>query len=351
MPRHAATPDGDARAAAAPPRWRIAALAPLSLAYSAVVGLRNRRFDRVPTASVAAPVPVISVGNITVGGTGKTPIVIDIARRMRAAGRRPAVLTRGYGAKRGATPDEVMEFGEALPDTPVVIDADRARGAARAVNEFAADALLLDDGFQHRRLRRTLDLVLIDALDPWGGGWVLPAGRLREPLDGLRRAGAVLITRCNQAPAAVVDAIEARLRGALGVREVLRCGVAAAGLEFADGRGDDPAALRGQRVLCVCGLGNPATFVRLVSQLGASGAAPLRFRDHHAYGPVDVSRIAATARAAGASLVLTTRKDWVKLAPLWRDPSLPPLAKLDVRINFSDEARWDELLRAALANE
>jgi tetraacyldisaccharide 4'-kinase len=142
---------------------------PLSHLYAAMMTWRNRRYDE-PGAALSAGVPVISVGNLTVGGTGKTPLVMEIVRKLVAAGRRPAILTRGYHARRGETADEVQEYAAELPDVPVVVDADRVAGAATAQAVHAADCCVLDDGFQHRRLARDLDVVLIDALRPWGGG-------------------------------------------------------------------------------------------------------------------------------------------------------------------------------------
>lgn len=183
-------------------------LTPLSAVYGAAVAARNSYYDRVPSASHTAGIPVISVGNLTVGGTGKTPLTIEIVRRLRAAGRRPAILTRGYGAAGGETADEVLEFEVALPDLPVVVNADRVAGAVAARRDHGADCLVLDDGFQHRRLRRDLDVVLVDALDWCGGGRVLPAGRLREPLSSLGRADWIVITRCNQVePSLVQDVV------------------------------------------------------------------------------------------------------------------------------------------------
>ena len=146
----------------------------------------NRYCDTFAFATHAARLPVISVGNISVGGTGKTPLVIEIVRRLRASGRRPAILTRGYAAKRGQTADEVLEYALAVPETPVVVNPDRTAGAETARLEYGADCVVLDDGFQHRWLRRDLDIVVIDALDPWGGERLLPEGRLREPLHNWR---------------------------------------------------------------------------------------------------------------------------------------------------------------------
>ncbi|MGE0479853.1 MAG: tetraacyldisaccharide 4'-kinase [Phycisphaerae bacterium] len=385
-------------------------LAPAAWLYRCAIALRNRRYDRDPAASSAAPIPVISVGNLTVGGVGKTPMVIELVRRLRALGRRPAVLTRGYGARPGRAADEVLELRAALHDTLVVVDADRVRGAAAAAQQ-GADAVVLDDGFQHRRLRRDLDLVLVDALNPWGGGRLLPAGRLREPLASLRRAHAVIITRANQSNTETLAAIERDVRRHAPSAYVCRASVAAVGLTMLDSPGSDaattrpasrtptpgagappPAAAGGTvvrahdsavrtgarsagasesapfaidvRVLPVCGVGNPTSFLALLGTVAADVSEPgCIFRDHHDYTPDDIAAIRATAARRGAALVVTTRKDWVKLAPLWREAvsgaeraarandrdAEPRLARVDVETVIHDpDAQLYELLERAL---
>src|SRR5262245_12493692 len=154
--------------------------------------LRNWLYDRGWKRTHRAAVPVVSVGNLTVGGTGKTPCVEFVARWFRERDRRVAILSRGYGSTGGAN-DEAMVLEENLPDVPHLQGADRVALAAAAVEELESEVLVLDDGFQHRRLARDLDLVLVDATNPWGHGAVLPRGLLREPASGLRRAGAVLL--------------------------------------------------------------------------------------------------------------------------------------------------------------
>lgn len=323
-------------------------LAPLAVLYRGAIAVRNLYYDRAPGAVRPAGVPVISVGNLTVGGTGKTPMVIEIARRLRDAGRRPAVLTRGYRGRAAGEADEVRELRAALPDVPVLVDPDRVAGAAAARRLHAADCLVLDDGFQHRRLARDLDIVLVDALRPWGGGRLLPAGRLREPPASLGRAGLVVITRANQAEPAAVARISAEIaRRAPGV-PVAEAAVRADALVGQGGEQLPPETLAGQRVLAVCGLGNPQTFERLVAGLGADTCAVLNFADHQHYGRRELDRICAAAGAARAGLVVTTRKDWVKLAPLWA-AGAPRLVRLEVRIDLRDgSAVLDALLRQAL---
>jgi len=326
-----------------PQRWP---LLPFAALYGAAVRARNLYYDRRCSATRRAAVPVISVGNLTVGGTDKTPMVIEIVRRLQAWGRRPAILTRGYQAPRGQTADEVLEFAQAVPHTPVVVNPDRVAGATEAVERHRADCLVLDDGFQHRRLQRDLDLVLIDALDPWGGGHVLPAGRQREPRSGLRRAGAFVITRANQASAEALRAIADELRR-FGSQPILHANVVPDAVFGMNGDSTTPDALAGTTVLAVGGLGNPLTFKRLVERLTRRPCAVKFYNDHHRYRPADVTHLQEVARRAGAAEVVTTRKDWVKLAPLWPAAG-PQLWRLDVRLDLPAGDELDARLRRAL---
>ncbi|MFQ5806102.1 MAG: tetraacyldisaccharide 4'-kinase [Phycisphaerae bacterium] len=327
-------------------------LVPLSWLYGLGIRLRNARYDRSPHASRHVALPVISIGNITAGGTGKTPIVMETARRLQELGRRPAILTRGYGAAGRERSDEVMEFSEVLPNVPVVVNPDRVAAAETAGSELEVDCVVLDDGFQHRRLERDLDVVVIDALAPWGGGWVLPAGRLREPLEGLARADLFVISRSNQVASPAVRQIEAHLSERAPHAAVLSATVEPETVVYLDGRSENVEALAYHCVLPVCGIGNPATFLRIVEQLAGRVCAPLTFRDHQRYNRRHVRKVAATARRRGADLVVTTRKDWVKLAALWPDHAVkaaPELARLDVRLELhDDEGVFDDELRRAL---
>lgn len=321
-------------------------LRPAASVYGAAVRRRNAHYDK-PSAVRWAGVPVISVGNLTAGGTGKTPTVIAVVQRLQGWGRRPAILTRGYGAAAGQTPDEVQEFHAAVPAVPVVVNPDRVAGAAEARSRHGADCLVMDDGFQHRRLGRDLDIVLIDALDPWGGGALLPAGRLREPRESLRRAGLVLLTRTNQASSSARSALEHEVRGLAGETPLATATVAATGLVGRDGRALPLGELAERCVQPVCAIGNPATFLRLLRGLARETRQPLAFRDHHRYSPRDALTIAAAARDRYCDVVVTTRKDWGKLAPLWPDdPGLPPLLRLDVAVEIQD---GDGVFEAALA--
>lgn len=311
-------------------------LAPLSALYAAVTHCRNALFDRVARASTAPPFPVVSVGNITTGGTGKTPLVIEVVRRLLERGRRPAILTRGYRGARDQPADEVREFAEALPDVPVLVDADRARGARAAHDAHRADCGVLDDGFQHRRLRRHLDLVVIDALDPWGGDRLLPAGRLRERLAGLCRADLLVLNRVNLAPPAQLESIEARLTSIAPAVPRIRAEVRPGALRAADGVAHPLAALERRRVVPLCGIGNPDSFLATLRALGAELCTPQILPDHHRYRPADLARILGAAARAGADVV-TTRKDWVKLSDMHLpDTHASKILRLDIRLELLD---------------
>lgn len=313
-------------------------LTPFSWIYSQAVSSRNARFDRGEGVSNLT-VPVVSIGNLTTGGTGKTPLVIEFTRRLAAFTPRPVILTRGYAAERGRAADEVLEFHEALPEIPVVVNPDRVVGGQRAVREHRATCVILDDGFQHRRLARDLDIVLIDALDPWGGSRLLPAGNLREPIAGLARAGLIVLTRANQVSRDIVAKLTAEIRLRAAQTPLIEAHVLATGMSGLRAESIDPTELAYRSVMPVCGVGNPASFCSLVHSLAGQTASPLVFRDHYRYRSRDAARIRDAAVAAEVDLVLTTRKDWVKLRSLWSElpeRRVPELARLDMQLELRD---------------
>jgi tetraacyldisaccharide 4'-kinase len=287
-----------------PWRW---ALLPAWVGYRPLVALRNAAFDRGWRRVHRVAVPVVSVGNLAVGGTGKTPLVAWLVDRLRVRGHAAAVAMRGYRGD-GAANDEARMLGGA-----VLCDPDRVRGA-RAAIAGGATCVVLDDGFQHRRLHRDLDLVLIDATRPWGGGAVLPLGLLREGLRGLRRAHAVIVTRSDQATADELAAITARLLP-LGVPIAYARHQPVSLTPLAGGAARAPAALAGVAVVLASGLGNPAGFERTARDLGWAVRATRRFPDHHRYDAADAAELAALAARHDAVLVVTA-KDAVKLRGL-----------------------------------
>lgn len=275
--------------------------------------LRNGRYDRDPARAKRAAVPVVSVGNLTLGGTGKTPCVELVARFFRDRGLQVAVLSRGYGADSGPN-DEALVLEDNLPDVPHLQGADRHALAETAVEELEAELLVLDDGFQHRQLYRDLDVVLIDATWPPSRDRLFPAGTLREPVSGLKRAGAIVLTRCDQVSAAELNALRDWLKARVPNVPVAESEHRPVSLIREAHEPEPVEALSGATVGAFCGIGNPAAFRRTLEALGATVCAFRAFADHHAYTRADVedlSRWAATL-PPGAT-VATTQKDWVKL--------------------------------------
>jgi tetraacyldisaccharide 4'-kinase len=303
-----------------------------SIPYGWAIRLRNRGYDRGAKEIYRPSVPVISVGNLTVGGTGKTPMVEWLARQLRQREIRVAILSRGYGAEQGGLNDEALELELSLPDVPHLQNPDRAASAQIAVDELATQLLLLDDGFQHRKLARDFDLVLLDATEPFGFDHLLPRGTLREPVAGLRRAQAIVLSRA--------DMIDARARGEVRTR-VARLAPEAvwaevehrpAALVDAAGAVYTLAELRDQPVVAFCGIGNPAGFRHTLEGLGCRIERWREFPDHHDYTRENVEEIGGLIRESGARFAVCTRKDLVKL----RVPAVggAPLRAVSVELSF-----------------
>jgi len=305
-----------------------ALLFPAEAAYRAGVDARNRAYDSGSLRSFAADVPVISVGNVAVGGTGKTPFSSWLARQVQAHGARPAILHGGYAR------DEPELHRRWTPDIPVIVGRDRLESARRAA-EQGATVLILDDAFQHRRLRRNLDIVLLAAERWHAQARVLPRGPWREPADALRRAGLVVVTRKT---ASVADAVRvmsdvARLTSA----PVIRVALHANGWRHqavAVAAPDGPA-------LAVSGLAEPRLFAEGARAAGAAVATVLSFPDHHEYTAADAARI---LDAAAGRPIVTTEKDWTKLDRLL-DPAQVWLLTQEVVVEEGMEALTTSLAR------
>ncbi len=324
-------------------------LTPIGWLYGKIADVRNSLYDRGTFPSHDLGARTISIGNITTGGTGKTPLVARVAEILAGEGEKVCILTRGYGREDPRTRvlvsdgksvivgartggDEPVELAQKLIGKAVVVaDADRVAAAAWAIEKYGVTAFILDDGFQHRRARRDLDIVCIDATDPFGNELVLPAGRLREPLHNLARADAIVITRSNlvddtDAIAASVRRwnVEAPLfasRNELRGITILNGGRTAVEWSSlrASGSADD-----GVRILAFCGLGNPEAFFtelrRALQQAGMHGEFDLaelkEFPDHHRYSQSDITTLEQHARDTNVHALLTTAKDAVKLESL-----------------------------------
>jgi len=296
----------------------------LSTPYGWAAALRNWLYTKRWKRSYRVAVPVVSVGNLTLGGTGKTPCVEYVARFYRREGLRVAILSRGYGSVGGRN-DEALVLEENLPDVPHLQGPDRVVLARTAIEELESEVLILDDGFQHRRLRRDLDLVLVDATNPWGHGHLFPRGLLREPPRSLRRAGAILLTRCDQVDEAALRSLRETVQNVapnVAIVETTHRPVEMINSERLTALLNE--LCRGP-VAAFCGIGNPDAFRKTLQNLGASLEAFRAFPDHHDYTRVDVESLRAWAgQQAKDCVIVTTQKDLVKLRlakvggrPLW----------------------------------
>lgn len=309
----------------------------LARIYAAEIGRRNRRFDQGEGVA-RLDRPVISVGNLSVGGTGKTPMVAWIVRALLEHGRRPCVAMRGYRAKGGIS-DEAAIYQKLFMELPIVAQPDRAQGLrelfARAGGS-EINAVVLDDGFQHRKIARDLDIVLVDASrNPFEDG-LLPGGWLREPVESLRRAGAVVLTHAELAPSGAIERLSQEVERAGGSAPIAVTRHAWTGLDVQRHSGEgrqELSWLDGQRVVCVCAIGNPEAFLAEARALvGDRLVDSIVMRDHDSYNAPAVRRLCRRAERAKADVILTTEKDWVKLArapvDLWPCPVARPILEL-----------------------
>ncbi len=337
-------PDTRAGSGARPPVPALLAV-PASRLYGAVMARRNRRFD-AGRGVIEFDRPTISIGNLSVGGTGKTPMVMHAVRVLGAAGLSPCIAMRGYRAHGGES-DEAGEYARGLPGVPVVARADRVEALIGLFGSEAGqrtDAIVLDDGFQHRRIARDLDIVLIDSTrDPFADA-LLPRGWLREPVTSLTRAGAVVITHAEAVPPSIIDEIERGVRRINPNATIAVCEHAwgALGVVDAAGEREEPAGwLRGKPVVVACAIGNPGAFVAQVR--GAGGRDPagaVVLRDHDPFDASTVARIIENARETRAAAVIVTEKDWSKLrrVPAERWPCPVVRARLELRFRRGEDA-------------
>ncbi|MBI4634609.1 MAG: tetraacyldisaccharide 4'-kinase [Deltaproteobacteria bacterium] len=299
-------------------------LALAALPFHAAVFLRNLLYDRGLLRQIGLPCPVISIGNITVGGTGKTPLTIMLAKLLTERGYKPAVLSRGYGGKTcyplcvvsdrtrvlataAEAGDEPLLIARSLKGIPVIVGADRIRTGQYAIRELGADVLILDDAFQHRRLSRNLDIVLLQNRRPFGNGYLLPRGPLREPVTALKRADILVLTGTDTSPdppAAQTLPSATQFLGYYRPTALLRGG---------NGPSEPPESLKGKKICAFAGIANPASFRDTLESLGGEIVFFRTFPDHHPYADADIENIRKAYAASAAAILTTTEKDGMKL--------------------------------------
>jgi len=299
-----------------------------SLLYRLIVHLRNRLYDRQILPSCKLSCPVISVGNITVGGTGKTPCVISLARMLQRHGYQPAVISRGYGGKNpksvnvvsdpknillGAdiAGDEPLLIARSLPGVPVITGAKRKLTGQAAIDQFGVNMLICDDAFQHRQIFRDIDIVLLDFEKPLGNGHLLPRGELREPADGLKRAGCLMLTRADQTGSFNPDI--ARIAGASGIPVFRAAHRFVELIRPEENLPLPPGVLRGKKVCAFCGIAKPASFKKLLREAETEIISFVDFPDHYAYNHCDLEELEQHFRTVGADYWITTEKDAMRL--------------------------------------
>jgi tetraacyldisaccharide 4'-kinase len=338
-----------------------ALLALLANGYRGLLGVRAWLYEHGLLRSRTLPCPVVSIGNLTIGGTGKTPAVELAVRTLCELGHRPGVVSRGYRRKSGGIQvvadsaairldprdagDEPFLLARRLPGVPVVVGSNRYAAARLAVERFGVTAIVLDDGFQHRTLGKNLEIVMARARRPWGNGRLLPGGPMREPLDALARAHLVVGTGAD-GPEDLVD-IEASVR-----RYAPRCPVAGARyvpVECWEASRLAPvplATLAGRRLAAFAGIASPTGFAGTLDALGVAVPWLTAFGDHHWYSRADLVALERRAAAAGADGLVTTEKDWVRLRTL---PSpARPLYVVSIRLELiAGETDWRRVFEAA----
>ena len=340
-----------------------AGLSALSLGYRGVLRMRELAYRVKLLRTGRLPCAVISVGNLTLGGSGKTPTVELAVRTLLELGAVPAVVSRGYGRRtRGVhvvadrervradartAGDEPLLLAQRLPGVTVVVGENRYEAGRVAVERHGATALVLDDGFQHRTLAKDLEILVVQGRAPWGNARVFPRGMLREPLAGLARAHAVVVT--NPGGAEPVQAVTTTVRHFNPSAPVLPASYRYQdAIEARTGRHVPVAELAGRRLLAFAGLGSPQGFADTVDGAGIRRVALVEFPDHHWFTSTDLHELARDARAAGAQGLITTEKDWVRLRDL--PPPPLPLWVLPVRLVLeSGEGVWQRLLAGVLA--
>jgi len=330
-------------------------LPPLSLLYGAVTRTRLSLYRRGTFQTTKLDRPVISIGNITTGGTGKTPLVEYVAKLIASQGKKVCILTRGYGRKDPhlqvivsdgygvlASPSEAGDEPYLLATkltgkAAVISSADRIAAGQEAIKDFGTEVFVLDDGFQHLRLARDLNILCIDATNPWGGGRLLPYGRLRESLEGMRRADCVVLTRCDQVES--VETLREEVLELTGGKPIFESRMRPARVMSLK-NGPETISVPG-RVGAFCAVGNPSAFFESLRGLGYDLGLERAFADHHVYSQSEIEELNQIAMQTGATALITTAKDAVKLKGMAF--SLPCYV-LEIEININDVDAFGELV-------
>lgn len=312
-----------------------------SWGYGSGVALRNWLFDAGIKKSHAASVPVISVGNLTTGGTGKTPVVAMLVRRLKEARHRPGIISRGYRELAEGGNDEARVLELLCPGTPHAQNRDRVLAArevtAAGVDSDGCSVIIADDAFQHRRLKRDLDIVLIDALNPWGHDALLPRGLLREPLSGLRRADIVILTRADLIDGSVRTGIWKVVEANNQVAARVELSFAPAGLVDKAGHQHAIDNSGEEGVLAFCGIGNPDGFRKTLASAEIPIQELVAFPDHHHYDRSDLQQLIETTEKSGAGTLVTTLKDLVKIESDWLGSATLLALNIEARVTSGED--------------
>ena len=323
------------------PNWMRPLATAASVGYGVAIRARARRLE--DGLALDCGLPVVSVGNITAGGTGKTPLTQWIVRALQAVGHSPMIALRGHKGAENA--DEVLEHRAGLPSIVLAVGANRAqRIASMRVNNSACDVVVLDDGFQHRQLRRDCDIVLIDSTRPALDDDLLPLGWLREPALSLRRATGVIVTRALK----VDDDLSDQITKLHGQAPLAFCQHSWTGLEgIEDGAVHEVSWLKRKRVAVWAGIGNPRAIVEQTESVAAAVVDVARLVDHASWNAPKVARLAQRAEQAGADAILVTPNDWIKIAPLGVKTALPLLRpRLAIEFLQGEHEVREQLARA-----
>lgn len=290
-------------------------LSALSFPYGWLIAIRNKAFDARWKAVYSVDRPVIAIGNLTTGGTGKTPVVAAVVKMLQKQGHRPGIVSRGYGADSTGINDEKRVLEIVCPGVSHEQNPDRIAAARKLITELDVTVIVLDDAFQHRRIRRDLNIVLVDATNPFGYGRLLPRGLLREPINNLRRADMVLVTRSDQASESTLQQTENTItrQNSLLRRKISRISFEPTGLVTAAGDQQPLTMIQKKSVMVLTAIGNPEAFVDTCRQLGVTVLATHFFPDHHIYSGKELDDIVEQSKTAGGVPILTTLKDLVKI--------------------------------------